>query len=222
MDKDQSTGSAIAPNREPRRTTLGAALRSIRKGRNWSLSDMAARTGLSISALSKIELGQRSLTYDKLVQLAEALEVDVSRLFTSSTPEPTGNRFLGRRSVHRASDGFEVDAGVYVYRYLAHDIIHKRFTPVMMDIRARSVDEFEQLIRHEGDEFAYVVEGEIEVHTEIYAPLRLAQGESVFFDSNVGHAYVNVGQGTARIMCIGSEAEAKAGEGMIPFASLKR
>lgn len=222
MDKAPRTDLPATPDRKRPKTTLGSALRSIRKGRNWSLADTAARTGLSISALSKIELGQRSLTYDKLVQLAEALEVDIALLFTSNAPEPA-NRFPGRRSVHRAGDGFEVDAGVYVYRYFAHDLIHKRFTPVMMDIHARSVDEFEQLLRHDGDEFAYVVEGEIEVHTEIYAPLRLAQGESVFFDSHVGHAYVNVGAGTARILCIGSDAAAaKAGEDTLPIARSAR
>lgn len=209
---------ATAANINNERTSLGSALRSIRKERNWSLSDMATATGLSVSSLSKIENGQRSLTYDKLVQLAEALSVDISRLFTSGPAKQPVAQFAGRRSVHRGGDGFEIGAGVYTYEYLAHDLIGKRFTPVLMDIHARSIDEFEEFVRHEGDELAYVLEGEIELHTEIYAPLRLRAGESVFFDSKVGHAYVNVGDGSARILCVGSEAEAKDGDGVIPFA----
>lgn len=208
---------ATAAKRNPARTTLGSALRSIRREREWSLAEMAARTGLSTSSLSKIENGQRSLTYDKLVELADSLSVDISRLF-SAGPVPSGlAHFAGRRSVQREGDGFEIQAGVYTYSYLAYDLMRKRFTPVLMDIHARSIDEFDELVRHEGDEFAYVLEGEVEVHTEIYAPLRLKVGESVFFDSKVGHAYVNAGDGPARILCIGSEAGAR-GDGVIQFA----
>ena len=204
------------------RTSLGMALRSIRKEREWSLADMATATGLSVSSLSKIENGQRSLTYDKLVQLAESLSVDISRLFTSGLVRQPVEQFAGRRSVHRGGDGFEIRANVYTYEYLAHDLIGKRFTPVLMDIHARTIDDFEEFVRHDGDELAYVLDGEIELHTEIYAPLRLKAGESVFFDSKVGHAYVNVGDGPARILCVGSEAEAKGGDGVIPFAQDRR
>ena len=198
--------------------TLGSALRSVRKERGWSLADASKATGFSISTLSKVENGQRSLTYDKLIQLANALSVDVSRLFSSGEQKSVATHFAGRRSVHRLGEGFEVPAKVYTYRYLAHDLVHKRFTPVIMDIHARDLKEFDQLIRHHGDEFTYVVEGEIEVHTEIYGPLHLKTGDSVFFDSGVGHAYVCVGAGPAKILCIGSDVDDMADEPLIAFA----
>jgi transcriptional regulator with XRE-family HTH domain len=198
--------------------TLGSALRSIRKDRNWSLADASKASGLSISTWSKVENGQRSLTYDKLVELARALSVDVSRLFTSGERKSGLALFAGRRSVHRVGEGFEVPAEVYTYQYLAHDLIQKRFSPVIMQIHARDLKEFDQLIKHEGDELAYVLEGEIELHTEVYGPLRLKAGESVFFDSGVGHAYVNAGEGTAKILCIGSDVDAVSEEPMIEFA----
>ena len=212
--------TAVSPSND--RTGLGSALRSIRKERDWSLADMAKASGLSVSSLSKIENGQRSLTYDKLVQLADALSVDISRLFTSSPTRQPVAEFAGRRSVHRGGDGFEIRAGVYTYDYVAHDLNGKRITPVLMDIHARSIDDFEEFVRHEGDELAYILDGEVELHTEIYAPLRLKAGESVFFDSKVGHAYINVGDGPARILCVGSEAEPKGGDGVIPFAQDRR
>ena len=203
------------------RTTLGAALRSIRRERDWSLADMSNATGLSLSTISKIENGQRSLTYDKLVQLADSLNEDISRLFMSTTAAPPPH-FAGRRSVQREADGFEVMASVYTYNYLAHDLRLKRFTPVLMDLHARSIEEFDDLVRHEGDEFAYVLEGEVVVHTEVYAPLHLRVGESVFFDSNVGHAYINAGEGPARILCIGSEADPKGGGDAAHFTHERR
>jgi transcriptional regulator with XRE-family HTH domain len=199
--------------------SLGTALRAIRKERGWNLADAAKATGFSISTLSKVENGQRSLTYDKLVLLANKFSVDVSRLFTAGERKSGLALFAGRRSVHKVGEGFEVPAKVYTYNYLAHDLIQKRFVPVLMDIHARSVGEFDQLIRHKGDEFCYVLSGEIEVHTEIYGPLRLKAGESVFFDSDVGHAYVSVGEGVAKILCIGSDVDDVVGEEpMISFA----
>jgi transcriptional regulator with XRE-family HTH domain len=194
-------------SKDKSRPTLGSALRSIRGERGWSLAEASAKTGMSASSWSKIENGQRSLTYDKLISLAKVLEVDVTRLFTEYASESAPNPHVGRRSVHRGSDGFVVNAGVYTYRYLGEELVRKRFLPVVMELHARSVEDFHELLRHDGDEFAFVLEGEVELHTEVYAPLRLKPGESVYFDSNVGHAYLNGGSGPAKILVIACEAE---------------
>lgn len=187
------------------RITLGSALRAIRKERRWSLAEASKHTGLAISTLSKIENGQRSLTYDKLIELAASLQVDIARLFSGASDGSAGSHaLLGRRSVQREGDGFTIEAGVYSYRYLAEDLINKRFSPIVMELHARSVQAFDGLLRHAGEEFSFVIEGEVELHTELYAPLKLKAGESVYFDSNIGHAYVNGGEGAARILTIAS------------------
>lgn len=190
--------------------TLGAALRAIRKERGWSLAQASKETGLAVSTLSKIENGQRSLTYDKLIQLASSLQVDIARLFTEGGTSDYRNMptLLGRRSVQRSSSGFIIEAGVYSYRYLAEDLVAKRFSPIIMDLHARSLDEFTGLLRHSGEEFAYVLEGTVEVRTDLYAPLRLAVGESTYFDSHVGHVYLNAGPGPARILIVASSEQA--------------
>lgn len=186
-------------------STLGGALRAIRKERLWSLAEASKHTGLSISTLSKIENGQRSLTYDKLIELASSLQVDIARLFSNASyGSAPPHALLGRRSVQREGDGFTIEAGVYSYRYLAEDLINKRFSPILMDLHARSVQAFDGLLRHDGEEFAFVLEGEVELHTELYAPLKLQSGESVYFDSNIGHAYLNAGEGPARLLTIAS------------------
>lgn len=167
---------------------------------------MSERTGLSVSMLSKVENGQRSLTYDKLLQLAQNLSIDISRLFSDRSAEPPPNPHSGRRSVQRRGAGFVVESGVYTYRYLAQDLVRKKFLPVFMDLNSRSIKEFGALLRHGGEEFALVLEGEVDVHTEVYAPLRLAVGDSIYFDSSLGHAYINAGSGAARILVIASDS----------------
>ncbi|WP_345725411.1 cupin domain-containing protein [Qipengyuania pacifica] len=55
---------------------------------------------------------------------------------------------------------------------------------------AESASEFGDLVKHHGEEFIYVIEGAIEVHSEFYDPLVLEQGQSIYLDSSMGHAYV--------------------------------
>ena len=62
--------------------------------------------------------------------------------------------------------------------------------PVLTRIRAKTVEEFGELVHHSGEEYIYVLEGRIEVHTEFYDPVMLEAGESIYIDSNMGHAYV--------------------------------
>ena len=45
-------------------------------------------------------------------------------------------------------------------------------------------------MRHSGEEYIHVLEGRAEVHTEFYDPIVLSAGESVYIDSNMGHAYI--------------------------------
>ena len=62
-------------------------------------------------------------------------------------------------------------------------------------------------MRHSGDEFILVVEGEIEVFTEFYEPIILRTGESLYLDSSMGHAYIARGKGPCRIIGICSASE---------------
>ncbi|MGH7010293.1 MAG: cupin domain-containing protein, partial [Caulobacteraceae bacterium] len=96
----------------------------------------------------------------------------------------------------------------YGHLYPASDLLNKRFIPIVAEIRARSIEEFGELIRHPGDEFAYVLEGEVEIHTDVYAPVRLMSGDSIYFDSQMGHAYIAVGPDPCRVLSICSAAEA--------------
>jgi transcriptional regulator with XRE-family HTH domain len=55
-------------------------LRSLRQSLGWSLDDVAARSHLSASTISRIETGKRTISIDVLVALARALQADVSSL----------------------------------------------------------------------------------------------------------------------------------------------
>jgi transcriptional regulator with XRE-family HTH domain len=185
----------------------GRALRALRIRRDWTLAEMSERTGLPVSTLSKIENDKAQLSYDKLTRLCAGLEIDIAELFATDAMAPA--QVTGRRSITRAGEGRPIDTDSYLHLYPASDLLNKRFVPIIAEIHARSLSEFGELIRHPGEEYAYVLEGAVELHTELYAPTRLETGDSIYFDSGMGHAYVAVSPGRCRVLSICSASESQ-------------
>ena len=195
----------------------GAVVREERLRRGWTLAELSTRTGLPVPTLSKVENDKISLTYDKLARISRGLEIDISRLFGGQDAPQAG--VSGRRSVTRSGEGRAIETRNYGHLYMAADLLNKSFIPVVAEIRARSLEEFGDMVRHEGEEFAFVLEGAVDLHTSVYAPVRLEAGDSIYFDSGMAHAYIVVGDATCRVLSICTGAEAQliaAAEGIEP------
>jgi transcriptional regulator with XRE-family HTH domain len=172
-----------------RHPTLGSLLRSLRARNAWTLREMSERTDIPVSTLSKVEHDRLTLTYDKLVQLSQRLNIRISELFAdpADSVEPA---VTARRSIGVIDDAVRVNTKNYDYYYLCPELRKKRMIPILTRIRAKSAQEFGDLVRHSGEEYIYVLKGGINVLTEFYDPVNLGVGESIYLDSNMGHAYV--------------------------------
>jgi transcriptional regulator with XRE-family HTH domain len=172
-----------------RPSTLGAVLRGLRSRNDWTLKEMSQRSGIPISTLSKVEHDRLTLTYDKLQQLSQRLNIRMSELFAegeaSGAPAVTG-----RRSIGKLDTALRVNTANYDYYYLCTELRQKRMIPNITWVRAKSLAEFGDLVRHSGEEFIYVAKGQVIVHTEFYDPVVLNAGESIYIDSGMGHAYL--------------------------------
>lgn len=205
-------------SRSPRRTERtsdgrvtahpGAALKALRTQRGWTLAEVSKRTGLPISTLSKIENERVSLNYDKLALLSASLGVDISQLFAPPLGRAPGT-VIGRRSITLGGQGQVIETGNYGHIYPATDFLNKRFVPIIAELRAHSLEEFGDFIRHPGEEYAYVLEGTVAFHTELYAPLLMRPGDSIYFDSGMGHAYLAAETGPCRVLSICSGPESQ-------------
>lgn len=186
----------------------GSVLKSLRLANGWTLSEVSRRTGLPVSTLSKVENDKMSLSYDKLARISRGLEIDIGVLFSSEVAAPL-SLVTGRRSITRAGEGRLIETEPYEHVYPAADLLNKRFVPIVVEIRARSISEFSELIRHPGEEYTYVLEGTVELHTDVYAPVTLNVGDSIYFDSGMGHAYLSAGPGPCRVLtiCSGEESQ---------------
>ncbi|MBR0901473.1 helix-turn-helix domain-containing protein [Bradyrhizobium liaoningense] len=173
---------------------LGQCLKAARQARGLTLKQVAERTGMALSTLSKVENGLMSLTYDKLVQLTSGLKMEIAELFNPATPRPAPVRpVTARRSISRAGQGQVITTRFYTYTYQCTDLIGKRMVPIVAEVRARSLEEFGPLLRHSGEEYFVVTSGRVAVHSEFYAPEILNEGDGIYLDSTMGHAYLNAG-----------------------------
>lgn len=180
--------------------TLGRILRDLRSHRGWTLKEMSERSGIPVSTLSKVEHDRLTLTYDKLLQLSQKLNIRISDLFAESEAGEEG--VTARRSIGRQQDAVRVTTPNYDYYYLCTEVRRKRMIPIITVIRAKSLGEFGDLVRHSGEEYIHVLEGNIVVHTEFYDPVTLHAGEGIYIDSNMGHAYV-AGEGCDEATVLG-------------------
>ena len=185
----------------------GGVLKALRRKHGWTLAEVSRRTGLPTSTLSKIENDKMSLTFDKLSRLASSLQVDISSLFNGEAAEDGLPGASGRRSITRAGEGKAIETHNYSHLYPAWELLNKRIIPIVAELHARSLEEFGELIRHPGEEYAFVLEGEVDLYTSLYAPVRLKAGDSIYFDSGMGHAYVAASEGPCRVLSLCSAPE---------------
>jgi len=169
--------------------TLGALLRGLRHREGWTLKEMSAKSGIPFSTLSKIEHDRLTLSFDKLQQLSKRLGMRMSELFAEETGDPTP-AVTARRSLGDIDKSVRVKTPNYDYYYLCTELRRKRMVPVITKIRASSREEFGELVRHDGEEFIFVLKGRIVVHTQFYDPVTLEEGQAIYIDSGMGHAYV--------------------------------
>lgn len=179
---------------------MGARLRAIRRERELTLKALAQRSGVALSTLSKMELGQVSVSYEKFAAVAAALQVDIARLFDARAGATAGRRPTVVRSTLQDAPAY--DSQNYNYRMLATGYPDKRMTPLHGRIVSRRRADFPDFIRHPGQEFVMVLSGAVRIEFETGEAMLLKRQESAYFDSGVGHVYLSVGRGDAEILVV--------------------
>lgn len=162
---------------------LGERLKNLRKSRGMTLNDVANVSGVAASTVSKIENGSMSPTYGNLLRLAKGLGVGISELLVRERTHPV----TARRSLTRRGRGIMHTIGTHDYELLCTELTNKKMVPMLARIHAKSLKEVSGFNSHPGEEVMFVVSGEVVLHTEHYKPLRLKQGDCVYFDSTMGH-----------------------------------
>lgn len=184
-------------------SAMGSRIRQLRRGRKWTLKRLSEATQIPLSTLSKVETGGISLNIEKLLKVCAALDVDVMQLVAPGDgPAVTAQSapvVTGRRSLTLKGQARRVETEKSIYEHHASDFLRRKFQPAVLEVK---VGQTPELIRHQGEEFIYVLQGAVEFISEFYEPTVLRAGESIYIDSSMAHNVRAVGNKPARVLNI--------------------
>lgn len=178
---------------------VGATIRRLRRERALSLRDLGSLTGFSISFLSLVERGRSSISLTSLHTLAVALDVDMSVFFPAPEPQPEPPNAA---HVSRSSGDTRLSiGGAHSYRLLGAVGFERSLEPLLVTIEpgeaSGPVDDY----AHEGEEFAYVLSGEL-MFTVDGVEHRLEPGDGIHYQSTLPHLVRNVGSQPAEVLWV--------------------
>jgi len=168
---------------------VGARLRAARHARGWTLEDLAARSQMSISTLSRLESGKRQASLELLVPLTRQLGVRIDDLVAAPAADPRVRRTVIRRDgmviAPLAPEGSPINTYKITY--------------------SPDADACSELRVHEGYEWLYVIAGRLRLRLG-EQDLVLTRGEAAEFDTRIPHAMGAAGNRPAQIISIFNEA----------------
>jgi transcriptional regulator with XRE-family HTH domain len=138
------------------------------------------------ATLSRVE-NSRRVSAHHLYRLALALGVDITAFFEPGSKSISN----GIRSICRKGEGIPLTTARYDAQVLCTDIANKRMHPAIDTVTVRSLEAAGGYSRHDGEEFLHVLAGHLLLATEFYEPVILDPGDSIYFDSHMGHAYLS-------------------------------
>ena len=180
---------------------IGSKIKAIRETKNISIEDLADKAGLPVESVKKIEKGELVPSLTPLIKLGRVLGVRIGTfLDDQENMGPVVNRKNEKKSITRFSDKDNPVSSDLDFYSLAANKADRHMEPFVIDIYPSSEEGY-KLSSHEGEEFIYVLHGEIEViyGKDIYT---LAEGDSIYYDSVVKHHLHSKGEAAAKILAV--------------------
>jgi transcriptional regulator with XRE-family HTH domain len=181
----EGISSASAPTPEAEEPTAGGErIKRLRELKGLSLADVSQRTGLPEEMLEHIERDTIAPPLGTLTKLARVLEMKMGYLLTEGQRRPfVITRKHERKPVSRRAAQQQRSYG-YSYLSLAPEMRDRNMEPFLVSL-APTAEEMPGSV-HEGEEFIFVLEGEMEViigeHRDVLYP-----GDSIYYRSTVPH-----------------------------------
>ena len=186
---------------EIREMKLGEKVRGLRQEQRLTLQALADMTGLSKPLLSQIENDQVTPPIATLLKIAKGLKVGIHYFFEEAGDRQKFMLTRGEQSIgSQRRPGKDLVQHGYMYKPLAPGMRQKKVEPFLIEFEQRGWDD-SLFYSHEGVEFLYLLDGELEFH---YADevMRLYAGDSIYYESSEPHGYVSVGDVQARAVAV--------------------
>ncbi|WP_303850456.1 helix-turn-helix domain-containing protein [Seleniivibrio woodruffii] len=158
----------------------GIKLREIRKKLGMTLEDISQKTGFTKSFISQIENGKNSPSIASLKKICFALGTTISELFEDERNivnvfDPSEYKVFKNKSISMS--------------FIASKLVNRKLEPMLIELDPYG-ETGSEYYQHVGEEFGYVIEGEIcvVIGADEY---HLPAGHSIYFSSNMPHKIRN-------------------------------
>jgi transcriptional regulator with XRE-family HTH domain len=168
---------------------IGSKLRRLRLRKSMGLVELSRHTGLSPALLSKLERDVMHPTLPTLLRIALVFSVGLDYFFV---PEPKPLLEVVRKADRiRLPDSPDAKKVAYYFESLDFPVPQRAFTSYFAEFESIEMKDA-RFHEHPGIEFLYVISGKVELHTRT-AKYELSEGDAIYFDSTVPHAYRKAG-----------------------------
>lgn len=175
---------------------IGQRIREHREKVGLSLAEASTLSGVPAATLSRIETNKMSPTFPVLLKLMTGLRLSWTDLIGKEAAY-----FQDEFSISTPDIGEPTVVPGYAY-YVPHHAnpLSEHLQPLIFDVIATDLESAGGLRGHKGYEFSYVLSGSVIFHVEDKEPQEIKTGGSILFRSDVPHAYVSQGPGSARLL----------------------
>ena len=176
------------PPRDQRKA-LGARLRQLRLSQGASLANVARRVGISVGFLSALERSQMSASLGTLRKLARYYKTNILDFPDAEKANPHLVRPHERKTLH-AGAGVEMELLAS-----GNTVMEPHLFRVVPGAGSGAS------YTHVGEEFLYVLKGELEIFLR-HEHYRLKAGDSFYFESAVPHKWANPGDSETLVLWV--------------------
>ena len=175
---------------------IAARIRELREVCDMERSELADTLGLTEEEYARYEDGEKDFPVSFLYELAALFKVDLTELLTGTAPR------LANCSIVRKGEGIAVDRYEgYDFESIAYKFIGRRVEPMIVTVGPETETNPPEAVSHSGQEFNYVLEGQITVRFGERSFL-LNEGDCFYFDPTVPHAQSAAGGKAARFLTV--------------------
>jgi quercetin dioxygenase-like cupin family protein len=166
--------------------------------RDLTLEDISSRTGIDVIALKHIESSEMAPPLGQLIKLGKALDMKMGYFISPGVDKPMTVVHKGQgQAVARYGEKKSQQYG-YSYESLAPEKANRMMEPFIVTLLPTDAEEFSA---HDGQEFLFVLEGEMKVQVGDQVEF-LKPGDAIYYDSSQPHLVKSATKTRARILAV--------------------
>jgi transcriptional regulator with XRE-family HTH domain len=196
MAKSANSGTTVARTEQFAANSVGSGLRRLRKDSQLTLVEVAKEVDISPSFLSLVENGKSDITIGRLTRLVQFYGASIGDLIPHAEPADLDIvRQETRGRLHSSSEGLDI--------YLLSSAAARTMMPMLLEFEPDAGRA--EPGQHAGEEFVFVLEGELLLQVGTEEPQKLCAGDSASYLGDRPHLFRNASDSKPlRLLCVDS------------------